>query len=70
MDRDRDDDPPYCDDYNDYYRMLLELDESGAYPLAIRYCDTHGFEATFDRLSCISPHTRAGDGNDGLVVHK
>ncbi len=36
------------DDYHDYYRMLLELDESGARNLAIRYCDTHGLEATFD----------------------
>ena len=36
------------DDYHDYYRMLLELDESGARTLAIGYCDTHGLEATFD----------------------
>jgi methanogenic corrinoid protein MtbC1 len=36
------------DDYHDYYRMLLELDESGARTLAIRYCDTRGLEATFD----------------------
>ena len=36
------------DDYHDYYRMLLELDESGARALAIGYCDTHGLEATFD----------------------
>jgi predicted PurR-regulated permease PerM len=36
------------EDYHDYYRMLLELDESGARTLAIGYCDTHGLEATFD----------------------
>jgi len=36
------------DDYHDYYRMLLELDESAAHTLAIRYCDTRGLEATFD----------------------
>ena len=36
------------DDYHDYYRMLLELDESCARDLAIGYCDTHGLEATFD----------------------
>jgi methanogenic corrinoid protein MtbC1 len=36
------------DDYQDYYRMLLELDESRARTLAIRYCDTHGLEETFD----------------------
>ena len=36
------------DDYHDYYRMLLELDQSGARTLAIRYCDQHGLEPTFD----------------------
>ena len=36
------------DDYHDYYRMLLELNEAGARTLAIGYCDTHGLEATFD----------------------
>ena len=36
------------DDYHDYYRMLLELNESSARTLAINYCDTHGLEATFD----------------------
>ncbi len=36
------------DDYQDYYRMLLELDETGAHTLAISYCDTRGLEATFD----------------------
>ncbi|MBF6567589.1 MAG: AI-2E family transporter [Candidatus Binataceae bacterium] len=38
------------EDYNDYYRMLLELDESGARALAIRYCNEHGLEATFNDL--------------------
>jgi B12 binding domain/AI-2E family transporter len=36
------------DDYHDYYRMLLELDEPAARTLAIQYCDTRGLEATFD----------------------
>jgi predicted PurR-regulated permease PerM/methanogenic corrinoid protein MtbC1 len=36
------------DDYHDYFRMLLELDESSARALAISYCDSHGLEATFD----------------------
>ena len=36
------------DDYHDYYRMLLELDDAGARTLAIRYCDKHGLEPTFD----------------------
>jgi len=36
------------EDYSDYYRMLLELDQSRAYALAISYCDQHGLESTFD----------------------
>ena len=36
------------EDYNDYYRMLLELDQPGARLLAIHYCDKHGLEPTFD----------------------
>jgi predicted PurR-regulated permease PerM len=36
--------------YNDYYRMLLELDQPRARALAINYCDQHGLEATFDDL--------------------
>jgi methanogenic corrinoid protein MtbC1 len=36
------------EDYHDYYRMLLELNESAARALATGYCDTHGLEATFD----------------------
>lgn len=36
------------DGYNDYYRMLLELDQSRAHTLAISYCDLHGLESTFD----------------------
>jgi predicted PurR-regulated permease PerM/methanogenic corrinoid protein MtbC1 len=36
------------EDYNDYYRSLLELDVLGARNIAIRYCDKHGLEPTFD----------------------
>jgi predicted PurR-regulated permease PerM/methanogenic corrinoid protein MtbC1 len=36
------------EDYNDYYRMLLELDRSSARTLATSYCDEHGLEPTFD----------------------
>jgi predicted PurR-regulated permease PerM/methanogenic corrinoid protein MtbC1 len=36
------------EDYNDYYRMLLELDRSSARTLATHYCDEHGLELTFD----------------------
>jgi predicted PurR-regulated permease PerM/methanogenic corrinoid protein MtbC1 len=36
------------EDYNDYYRMLLELDRPSARTLATRYCDEHGLESTFD----------------------
>ena len=36
------------EDYNDYYRSLLELDVVGAREIAIRYCDKHGLEPTFD----------------------
>jgi predicted PurR-regulated permease PerM len=36
------------EDYNDYYRSLLELDVPGARSIAIRYCDKHGLESTFD----------------------
>jgi predicted PurR-regulated permease PerM/methanogenic corrinoid protein MtbC1 len=36
------------EDYHEYYRKLLEQDQSGARALAIRYCDEHGLESTFD----------------------
>jgi len=36
------------EDYNDYYRMLLELDRPRAHALATHYCDEHGLELTFD----------------------
>src|SRR3984893_7501440 len=36
------------EDYNDYYRMLLELDQARASALVISYCDEHGLEPTFD----------------------
>ncbi|MBF6571380.1 MAG: AI-2E family transporter [Candidatus Binataceae bacterium] len=38
------------EDYNDYYRSLLELNVSGARNIAIRYCDKHGLEPTFDEV--------------------
>jgi predicted PurR-regulated permease PerM/methanogenic corrinoid protein MtbC1 len=38
------------EDYNDYYRMLLELDQSSARTLATSYCDEHGLESTFDNV--------------------
>ncbi len=36
------------EDFNDYYRMLLELNKDSARTLATRYCDEHGLESTFD----------------------
>jgi hypothetical protein len=36
------------EDYHDFYRRLLELDGTGARELAIRFCDEHGLERTFD----------------------
>ncbi len=36
------------DDYHDFYRLLLELNPSGARDVAIRYCDENGLELTFD----------------------
>jgi predicted PurR-regulated permease PerM/methanogenic corrinoid protein MtbC1 len=41
------------EDYQEFYRRLLELDQSGARALAIRYCDEKGLEPTFDEI--ISP---------------
>jgi predicted PurR-regulated permease PerM/methanogenic corrinoid protein MtbC1 len=38
------------EDYHDYYRSLLELDQSSARNLAISYCDKHGLEPTFDEV--------------------
>jgi predicted PurR-regulated permease PerM/methylmalonyl-CoA mutase cobalamin-binding subunit len=38
------------EDYHEYYRRLLELDQSGARGLAIRHCDENGLEATFDNI--------------------
>lgn len=38
------------EDYNDYYRSLLELDVSGARNIAIHYCDQHGLEPTFENV--------------------
>jgi len=38
------------EDYNDYFRSLLELNVPGARNIAIRYCDKHGLEPTFDEV--------------------
>lgn len=38
------------EDCDDYYRSLLELDVSSARNIAIRYCDKHGLEPTFDNV--------------------
>jgi len=48
------------DNYHDYFRLLLELDESGARTLAIGYCDTHGLEATFDDVLIPALNLAAG----------
>jgi predicted PurR-regulated permease PerM len=46
--------------HDDFYRMLLELDSSGARALAIRYCGENGIEQTFDDI--IAPAVNlAGD---------
>jgi predicted PurR-regulated permease PerM len=37
-----------ADNYQEYYRRLLEMDKPGARTLALRYCDSYGLEATFD----------------------
>ncbi|MGA7869687.1 MAG: AI-2E family transporter [Candidatus Binatus sp.] len=36
------------EDYHDYYRSLLELDQSSARKIAVGYCDKNGLEPTFD----------------------
>jgi predicted PurR-regulated permease PerM/methylmalonyl-CoA mutase cobalamin-binding subunit len=36
------------EDYHDYYRSLLELDEASARQIAVGYCDKNGLEPTFD----------------------
>jgi predicted PurR-regulated permease PerM len=36
------------EDYHDFYRLLLEQDPNGAREVAIRFCDKHGLERTFD----------------------
>ncbi|HUY28068.1 MAG TPA: AI-2E family transporter [Candidatus Binataceae bacterium] len=51
------------EDYNDYYRTLLELDVAGAREIAVRYCDKHGLEPTFDDV--LIPAVRlAGEERD------
>jgi methylmalonyl-CoA mutase cobalamin-binding subunit len=41
-------DEPASEDYHEYYRRLLELDQAGARSLATRYCDEHGLEPVFN----------------------
>ncbi len=38
------------EDYHEYYRRLLELDQNGARSLALRYCDEHGLEPVFNDI--------------------
>jgi predicted PurR-regulated permease PerM/methanogenic corrinoid protein MtbC1 len=38
------------EDYNDYYRRLLELDFDTARAMVIHYSDEHGFEATLNEV--------------------
>ena len=40
----------HSEDYHGYYRMLLELDQSGARSHAVRYCDEQGLKATFNDI--------------------
>ena len=35
------------DDYHDFYRLLLEMDQDGARRLAITYCDENGLQQSF-----------------------
>jgi methylmalonyl-CoA mutase cobalamin-binding subunit len=53
------------EDYHEYYRRLLELDQSGARGLAIRHCDENGLEAAFDDIIApallLAEEERAGD---------
>lgn len=38
------------EDYHDYYRKLLEIDQAGAHTLAVRYCDENGLEPTLSNV--------------------
>jgi predicted PurR-regulated permease PerM/methylmalonyl-CoA mutase cobalamin-binding subunit len=38
------------DDYHDFYRMLLELNPTGAREVAVRYCDENGLGRTFEEV--------------------
>jgi predicted PurR-regulated permease PerM/methanogenic corrinoid protein MtbC1 len=40
----------HSEDYHEFYRMLLELDQNGARSFAVRYCDEHGLESTFNDI--------------------
>jgi hypothetical protein len=55
------------DDYHDYCRMLLELDESGARTLAIGYCDRHGLEATFDDVLILALNLAGQERAEGHI---
>jgi predicted PurR-regulated permease PerM/methanogenic corrinoid protein MtbC1 len=38
------------EDYHDYYRKLLEIDQPGARALLVRYCDENGLEPTLSNV--------------------
>jgi predicted PurR-regulated permease PerM/methylmalonyl-CoA mutase cobalamin-binding subunit len=38
------------EDYHDYYRKLLEVDQAGARALALRYCDEKGLDPTLSNV--------------------
>jgi len=42
--------PEGREDYHDYYRKLLEVDEEGARALALRYCDKKGLDRTLSNV--------------------
>jgi len=41
---------PASEGHQEFYRRLLERDQTGAQEMASRYCDEHGLEATFNDL--------------------
>ena len=55
------------EDCNDYYRSLLELDVSGARNIAIRYCDQHGLEPTFDNVLIPAVSLAGEERTDGHI---
>ncbi len=61
------------EDYNDYYRMLLELDQPGARALALKYCGTYGLEAAFDDVlipALTLAGTQCSEGHIGQDTHQ